>query len=199
MQEHLQDGEQILHRAHPTRVTLLPLIAAIVLLVVATLMLYYSTAQNFSVLLGGFLLTTVGLVYLAWKLIVLASFEYVLTDRRVIRQMGILNKTSVDSYLDKINNVEHRQTVWGRILGYGDVEIDTASESGTTVFRGIAAPLDFKRAVVGAAEEYRSSRLGGTRPVSGAQKIRELKALLDDGLISQEEFEAKRKQLLETM
>ncbi len=106
----------------------------------------------------------------------------------------------MDSRLDKINNVEHRQTLWGRLLNFGNVEIDTASETGTAVFRKISHPLDFKRAIVAAAEQYRSANRGGYVAApsgpSGAERLRQLQALFDDGLISREEYEAKRQQLL---
>ena len=118
----------------------------------------------------------------------------------MIQQIGVFNKKSMDAPLDKVNNVEHWQTLWGRILGYGDVEIDTASEHGATRFKDIARPLEFKNAIVGATEAYRSRRFApaaSTAAPSGADRLRQLKSLLDDGLISQEEFEMKRRKLLE--
>jgi uncharacterized membrane protein YdbT with pleckstrin-like domain len=196
MRDQLRPEEEILYTAHPTKITLVPLIVATVLLVAATILLW-SNSGEFFILVAGFILVTIALIYLAVKLIVLASFDYVLTDRRVVKQTGIVNKSSVDSYLDKINNVEHRQTLWGRLLGYGDVVIDTASESGTTNFASIADPLSFKRAILEATDRYRAARSGGVRAISSAEKLRDLKALLDDGLISAEEYEATRKKLLE--
>jgi hypothetical protein len=70
-----------------------------------------------------------------------------------------------------------------------------------TRFLMIADPLKFKNGVLQAMDKYRSTRLAGgaARPISEAQKIRDLKALLDEGLITQEEYEVKRKGLLETM
>ncbi|HEV7517868.1 MAG TPA: SHOCT domain-containing protein, partial [Thermoanaerobaculia bacterium] len=82
---------------------------------------------------------------------------------------------------------------------------DTANVSEPSVFEKVADPLGFKRAISGAAEAYRT---GVTRPAAyaapaaaptGAERLRQLKALLDDGLISQAEFEVKRKQLLDEM
>jgi hypothetical protein len=70
---------------------------------------------------------------------------------------------------------------------------------GMVLFHNISRPLDFKRAIATAAEQYRSaSRPGIVAPAgpSGAERLRQLKALYDDGLISREEFEEKRKQLL---
>ena len=94
---------------------------------------------------------------LAWRFFVLRSNEFVLTNHRVIQQTGLLAKRSMDSRLDKINNIEHRQTLWGRLLGYGDVEIDTASETGLGHFNNVARPLDFKHAILAAAEQYRGA------------------------------------------
>ena len=117
---------------------------------------------------------------------------------RVIQQQGILSKRSMDSRLDKINNIEHRQSLWGRLLGYGDVEIDTASETGICRFNNVAHPVEFKRAILTAAEQYRAGGVPAAVAAapSGAERMRQLKALLDDGLISKEEFEAKRRELL---
>ncbi|HEY0782418.1 MAG TPA: SHOCT domain-containing protein, partial [Thermoanaerobaculia bacterium] len=102
-------------------------------------------------------------------------------------------------YIDKVTNVEHRQTLFGRLLGIGDVSVDTASGAGVAVFPRISRPLEWKRAIDAAAAAYRNrgaAPAASAPAASGADKIRQLKQLLDDGLISQEEFEAKRKRLL---
>jgi membrane protein YdbS with pleckstrin-like domain len=203
LQDHLQPGEEILYRAHVTRVTLAPLWAllALVLAVAAYLQFGIDSTNTPGALVALAVAALIGVV-LAWKLFVLRANEYVLTNHRVIRNTGILSQQSMDSRLDKVNNIEHRQSLWGRLLNFGDVEIDTASETGAAVFRNISHPLEFKRAIVAAAEEYRSAGRGGYMPVmpaagpSGAERLRQLQALFDDGLISREEYEAKRQQLL---
>jgi uncharacterized membrane protein YdbT with pleckstrin-like domain len=209
----LQPDEQVLYRAHPSRVVLLPLLTLGAVLVLGGFALRGFTGNDWALYvpaaLGGVALLLAGARHLA-----LNANEYVLTDRRVLRQTGLLAKSSMDIYLDKINNVEHRQTLWGRLLNFGDVEIDTASQVGEAVFPRISRPLDFKRAIVGAAEAYRSGRrpvaaaaaapaaapVASAAPAAGAaDKLRELKRLLDDGLISPAEFEAKRKQLVDQL
>jgi len=196
----LQPGEEILYRAHVTRITLVPWVAALILVVAAGVVGWQLAGGNELILIAAGVLAAVLAVVILVKLVILRSYEHVLTNRRMIQQIGVLHKRSMDAPLDKINNVEHWQTLWGRILGYGDVEIDTASEHGATRFKGIAQPLELKNAIVGATEAYRSRRFApAAAPAapSGAERLRQLKALLDDGLISQEEFEAKRKRLLE--
>lgn len=205
VEDQLQPGEEIIYRAHVTRISLIPWVAALVVIVTAGALAWQFTAgevaTGISITVG--VLAVFLLLLILWKLVVLRSFEHVLTNRRMIQQVGVFNKRSMDAPLDKVHNVEHWQTVWGRILGYGDVEIDTASEHGATRFRDIAKPLEFKSAIVGAAEAYRSHRFAPVSTAqagpSGAERLRQLKGLLDDGLISQAEFEAKRKKLLEEM
>jgi uncharacterized membrane protein YdbT with pleckstrin-like domain len=209
IERQLQPDEQVLYRARPSRVVLVPLLALGAVLVLGGFVLRGITLNDWALYvplaLGAVALLVAGARHLA-----LNANEYVLTDHRVLRQTGLLAKNSMDIYLDKINNVEHRQTLWGRLLGFGDVEIDTASQVGEAVFPMISRPLDFKRAIVAAAEAYRSGRrplaaaagapaAAATPAVPAADKLRELKRLLDDGLISQAEFEAKRRQLVDQL
>ena len=209
---HLQEGEQVLYRAHPSRVPLVPPFTLAAVAALAGLV-----AWNLSGEQHGWVLAVAGVVVgvaLLWALaryVELSANQYVLTDRRLLRIRGIISQSSMDSYLDKINNVEHHQTFWGRLLGFGDVEIDTAG--GAELFPVIGQPLAFKRAVDGAILAYRrgpavppaaaaaavaASPSSPSSPSAGAaERIRQLKRLLDDGLISPAEFEAKRKQLLD--
>ncbi len=200
--EQLQPGEEVLYQALPSRISLIPWLILLVLLLAGSFLIWQQTGDPVMSALPGVPALVVALL-IAGKWVVLQSQEYFLTNRRIIQQTGVLNKRSVDSYLDKVNNVEHVQTLWGRILGYGDVLVDTASETGTTVFRQISTPLDFKRWIVSASETYRTTARGGgmvtaASPAAptGADRLRDLKALLDEGLISPEEYEAKRRQLV---
>lgn len=200
IEDHLQPGEEILYRAHVTLLSLFPLTAMLVVVVAAGLFLWFGVGSVPGTVVAG-AIALVLLLVLGWKYLNLRANQFLVTNHRVIRQTGLLSVSSMDSRLDKINNVEHRQTLWGRLLHYGDVEIDTASEVGKALFLSVSNPLGFKHAIVAAAENYRA----GLRPASptpaasgpsGAERLRQLKALLDDGLISAEEFEAKRRELL---
>lgn len=199
LQDHLQPGEEILYRAHVTRLVQAPLVALLAVVLAFTIFAWFGLQSPPAAIAGGLLAVILGLV-LAWRLFRLRSYELIVTNHRVILQTGILAKSSMDTRLDKINNIEHRQSLWGRLLNYGDVEIDTASETGVSRFLNVANPLGLKRTIMVAAEQYRAGSPGGPILVaaapSGAERLRQLKALLDDGLISKEEFEVKRRELL---
>jgi uncharacterized membrane protein YdbT with pleckstrin-like domain len=201
VQDHLQPGEEILYRAHITRLTQAPLVALLAVVLAFTTFAWFGLHNTPAAIIGGLLAVILGLI-LAWRLFRLGTYELVVTNHRVILLTGILAKRSMDTRLDKINNIEHRQSLFGRLLSYGDVEVDTASETGISRFTNIANPLELKRTIMVAAEQYRSGGSGGGGPAqvaagpSGAERLRQLKTLLDDGLISKEEFEVKRRDLL---
>ncbi|MEI7642756.1 MAG: PH domain-containing protein [Chloroflexales bacterium] len=142
--------------------------------------------------------------YLRWN-----TEQYVVTDRRVIQVRGILNKQVIDSSLEKINDVELRQTLIGRIMNFGTVEILTASEEGINTMDRIEGPLDFKKAMLEAKHNHERG-FGyldpqgypgqAPRPSMSSGDIQrtleELAALRERGILSTDEFEAKKRELL---
>jgi membrane protein YdbS with pleckstrin-like domain len=144
--------------------------------------------------------------YLRWN-----NEQYIVTDQRVIQIRGIFNKDVIDSSLDKINDVELRQTWLGRIFDYGTIEILTASDVGINEMRKIGHPLEFKRAMLEAKHNYTRgfgyldpAVAAYTQPVpmpaGGASDLEDtlqkLADLRDRGLLSVDEFEAKKRELL---
>jgi uncharacterized membrane protein YdbT with pleckstrin-like domain len=65
---------------------------------------------------------------------------WVVTNLRVIDESGIITQQIKESPLDKINNIQYRQTFAGRILDFGDVEIQTAAEQGATINQFVSHP-----------------------------------------------------------
>ena len=92
-----------------------------------------------------------GLAYIGWVLWDWRNQEWLITTRRVMRAEGILNKSVSDTSLEKINDARLDQSVFGRIFGFGTLDILTAAEEigGNSVadFPMIADPVDFKKAM----------------------------------------------------
>jgi hypothetical protein len=103
-----------------------------------------------------------GLLVLGWHILRYLNQEYVLTNRRVIQVQGVLNKTSMDSSLEKINDARLEQSVFGRMFGFGDLEILTAADTGVDRFRMIRNPIGFKKAMLDAKHEYERDVAGGS-------------------------------------
>lgn len=141
--------------------------------------------------------------------------QYVVTDHRVIQVRGILNKTVSDSSLEKINDITLAQSWIGRIFDFGDIEIITGSDVGTNYMRKIAHPLEFKKVMMEAKQHY-SRGFGYLDPQSVAayveqahepprsqhgleEALKSLAELRDLGLLSADEFEAKRREIISRM
>jgi uncharacterized membrane protein YdbT with pleckstrin-like domain len=119
-----------------------------VLVIVSLLWARYGEGRNWIVY--GYLVAILGLPHLWWRLTVWRAHQYVVTNRRVIQISGVFTKEVIDSALDKVTDVRTAQTLAGRMFNYGDVEVLTASETGKNLFRMIADPLGFKRAMLDA-------------------------------------------------
>jgi uncharacterized membrane protein YdbT with pleckstrin-like domain len=191
--KHLLPGETIITLVHPHPVVLLkPILLVILVAVVCGYLFYYASPWFLLILLAP-------LAYLFGKIVVRNSQEYIVTDHRVVRQEGILSKSSFDASLDKINNVFHEQSLLGRIFKFGTVGLETASEQGTTVFDLIPDPVQFKNNVVRQCETYRRSfnLPDANAPQDVPRMLNELASLRDRNIISSEEFESKKKSLLD--
>ena len=74
--------------------------------------------------------------------------DYLITNRRVMKVEGVLKKRSADSSLEKINDAVLEQSVLGRMLGYGDLDILTANEQSVDRYRMLAQAQTFKRTML---------------------------------------------------
>ena len=101
---------------------------------------------------------SVTIVWIPVRLVVMwvrRSTHYVLTNYRMLVETGLLSKTSTSSQLDKINDVSCTQSVWGRMFGFGDVVLETASEMGATRLASIPNPIEFQKAILDAVARSR--------------------------------------------
>ncbi len=86
--------------------------------------------------------------YWAWY-----AQDYLVTNRRVLKVEGIINKRSADSSLEKINDAVLEQNLFGRLLGYGDLNILTAADVDLDEFRMLNAAPRFKREMLNQKHE----------------------------------------------
>lgn len=154
----------------------------------------------------GYLLAIVPLIDLVRQTLYWINQQYLITNRRVIQVSGIINKNVTDSSLEKVNDVKLTQTFWGRIFGYGDVEILTASELGTNLFKFLGDPMAFKKVMMDAKNRLSGDGENGGMRFTNVVKertipdlIAELDELRIKGIITPEEFQAKKKDLLSRM
>ena len=121
-------------------------IASLVLVLLTTALTPSVLRDIFGIV--GLVLLLIGLawltqIYLSWY-----AQDYVVTNRRVMKVEGILKKRSADSSLEKINDAVLEQSVLGRMLGYGDLDILTANEQSVDRLRMLAQAQTFKRTML---------------------------------------------------
>jgi len=124
--------------------------------------------------------------------------EFAVTNRRVMRKVGLLSREIEHAPIEKIQDVTVRQGWLGRILGFGTVLLETASETGTLVFPEIAAPEAFRNAIWGQAPSSPGAAAPATPAIREDSSVRlaRLNSLKQQGLVSDEEYAAKRREIL---
>lgn len=81
-----------------------------------------------------------------FALIARACTEMAVTSRRLILKRGLIRRDTSEMPLNRVESVNIRQGILGRIFGFGDV-IATGTGDSALAFSGIDAPLDFKKAI----------------------------------------------------
>jgi hypothetical protein len=87
--------------------------------------------------------------YLVWH-----AEQYIITNERVIQVEGIINKKEYTTSIEKINDIETDQTLFGRMLGYGTVRLLTGSDTGINQLDYLDKPFEFKKIMLNAKNRY---------------------------------------------
>jgi uncharacterized membrane protein YdbT with pleckstrin-like domain len=77
----------------------------------------------------------------------LITTEIAVTDRRVILKHGLISRRTLEMNLARVESVDVRQGIFGRLLNFGDVLI-RGTGSGMEPIRGIDSPIEFRRRVL---------------------------------------------------
>jgi uncharacterized membrane protein YdbT with pleckstrin-like domain len=162
----LSPGEQVIFEGHPSWRAILGFylkgaLVAVVLGVIAKLADGNGTA--FLVILVVLALTVlIGFVKRV-------ATTYTITDRRLNIKRGIVAKEVQETRLERVQNVNYRQSVYQRLMQIGDVDFDTAAgDDYNFIFAGVADPAGVVHAVDQAtgANAAGSHGLGEPQPPS---------------------------------
>lgn len=198
----LGENEKILLKTHQHWFVLFGKIFLEILLIVLIIVASFALTPFYPFAIYGLILVLVPLTGMLGDILTWRNKAYVVTNRRVIQISGVLNKDVVDSSLEKVNDVKMSQSFLGRLFGYGDIEILTASELGVNLFHEIANPIEFKTAMLNAKEKMGFEEMGmEMRPASTdiPSMIEKLDGLRKRGIVSEEEFQKKKAELLAKM
>src|SRR6202035_1986721 len=101
-------------------------------------------------------------VWIRWQ-----SISYTLTDQRIKIESGVFGRQSKMIPIDRIQDCTTRQSIFGRMLGYGRVEVDAAGAQGAEVLDHLPNPGVFRDQVFVQSEKRRGGSPGGQPPPSG--------------------------------
>lgn len=144
--------------------------------------------------------------YLRWS-----SEDFVVTSERVIYRNGVIAKSGIEIPLDRINTVFFNQSLFERLIGAGDLSVESAGEMGRQTFSEVRRPNFVQQEIYRQMEANQQktfrqqaeamAQAMGNQPTPTAgqsipQQIAELDELRKRGLLSDAEFEAKKHDLL---
>jgi hypothetical protein len=223
----LSEGEEVVLRTRQHWLALLLEARYPILLFIAGLVLLFlsqAITGTFHDIVGWLTIgaIVISLLWLAKTYMTWYSEDYLVTNRRVLKVEGIINKRSADSSLEKINDAVLEQNLLGRMLNYGDLDILTAADVAVDRYRMLNRAAEFKREMLNQKHDLEGEY---NRPLPGpplrsapaapppaapapAPARREMSAdevtralggladLRDRGAISPQEYEAKKAELL---
>lgn len=201
----LGENEQILLVCRQHWFSLIASILLEIIIIILLIVITATAASAFSDFAG--IIAVVGAILMLFPLGTMVrdilnwmNLQYIVTTRRVVQINGVINKNVIDSSLEKVNDVHLSQSAWGRLFNYGDVEILTASELGVNLFRRIQNPIRFKTTMLNAKENMDMdddrrvvrAKVGDDIP----SLIASLEQLRQQGILTEEEFQQKKTDLL---
>ncbi len=142
IESNLMDDEEMVHvtRLHPI-VLLFPAAATSLL---AGSFAIVDSVPYAQIVVAIFLF--ISLWRLTDRLVLFLSSEFGVTSKRVLGKTGFIRRTSLDIVLNKVEAIRLSQTILGRVLNYGDIEV-TGTGGTDEILRFIPDPLVFRRVV----------------------------------------------------
>lgn len=132
------------------------------------------------------------------KIVAWATSHFVVTTDRVVHRSGWFAKRSMEIPLENISDVRFSQGVFERIIGAGDLVLESAGEFGQETFTNIRRPEAVQKTIYEMNEaNLRRMQTPAFQPASIADELAKLDRLRDEGVISDQDFEAQKARLLD--
>ncbi|MEX0846186.1 MAG: PH domain-containing protein [Ilumatobacteraceae bacterium] len=150
------------------------------------------TAKVILVVALGVSAVWLGARYIKWM-----NTHFVITSHRIIYRSGVVAKKGVEIPLERVNNVNFGQSVFERIVGAGDLLIESGGEDGQSRFSDIKHPDQVQR-IIHSQMQTAMERRGGpaSAPANVADQLERLEGMLQRGTLTPDEFELQKRKLL---
>ena len=202
--KYLNEGEDIVVELRPHWFFLAgPAVALVLILVLAVLV---SSKVDGDVqrlaLIPLLLLVLLSLLWFVVRYAKWATTTFVVTTDRLIHRAGVISKSGREIPLERLNDVAFHQTLVQRILGAGDLLIESAGEKGQQLFSSFPHPERTQNLIhhqIEQAQARDADRMAGRRELSPLEHLEKLEELRQRGVISQAEFDVKKAKLLDRL
>jgi uncharacterized membrane protein YdbT with pleckstrin-like domain len=180
-----------------------PVLALVGSIVLAILVLSLTDGSVRNVL--AFITVALIVITAAWVIIRYLKWtttNFVVTTHRLIYRAGIFAKHGVEIPLERVMNVNFNQSIFERIVGAGDLLIESGGKDGQQRFSDIRKPEHVQNLIHAQVESNstRHDQPAAVAPHPGqldvAGQLEKLEGLRSRGTISPEEFEEQKRRLL---
>jgi hypothetical protein len=208
----LIEGEELILDLRPHWIALVRAVAVAILTIVAWIVLLPRLPDGSSHDVLFWLVIGLGILAMLWwtvrDSVHWATSHFVVTSDRVIHRQGLIAKNSMEIPLEAINDVRFHQGVFERMIGAGDLIIQSASESGREVFGDIRHPEDVQKTIYHQGEQNQKRMYQGmgsgaaassnnpTGTPSMTAELQRLAELRDTGVLTESEFQNQKKKIL---
>jgi uncharacterized membrane protein YdbT with pleckstrin-like domain len=168
----LLPGENLVLKDHPHWITLVKSLVAPVVVFIAVLvadLTLFAPGHVYVAKLRTILTLAAAALALLWFIVVWIrrqSITYTLSDQRITIQSGVLSRQEKIIPIDRVQDCTTRQSLFGRMIGYGRVEIDAAGAQGAEVLDHLPSPGEFRDQVFVQSERRRGVAVQAATPVA---------------------------------
>lgn len=130
-----------------------------------------------------------------------STTNFVVTTDRLIHRSGVISKHGKEIPLERLNDITFHQSIFERLIGAGDLLIESGGERGQQTFSDIRRPAVVQNIIyreIESAQARDADRIAGVRQsASIPDQLDRLDDLRRRGVITQAEFDAKKTKLLD--
>lgn len=204
---HLQEGEEIIEERREHIVTfaepVLMLVGAVVLGALAVRLINpRNGSTNGYISWAALVVPIFSVFWIVWRWLKWRTTMFVITTERLISRQGLFARSGMEIPLERVNNISSHQTFFERILGAGDLLIESGGEDGQQRYSNVRKPFELQNTINRQIERSKArdmDRLAGRRELSVPEQLEKLADLVTSGVLTQAEFDAKKQQLLDKL
>jgi uncharacterized membrane protein YdbT with pleckstrin-like domain len=204
----LADHEEVVFDLKPHWVAVIPSVLWTIAGLIVLFGGYWAAEQIFEKDPGGAKAVVGAVVTIAWIFLAVVPFLrwrftlFVLTTDRLITRSGIIAKHSKEIPLERVNDVTFSQSILERIVGAGDLLVESAGERGQTKIGNVRKPEEVQLMIYKEIEKNNERMMRPGAAAAGTpipEQIQALARLKEQGVLTEAEFEAKKQELLKRL